>query len=138
MLSSALPTPTGSLSDLKLHTSPSPSPQACTLVTWIGALILGITPQLLLAIPNTPSAIAIRRIVYLNMLAGEVVLMVLIAWQAFMYEEAVLGMSRKALGFSFVNFGFLGAWRVWVFVCRPSWFGEAGFVDETELRKKGE
>jgi hypothetical protein len=140
LLSSAIPTPTTLLTELNpLHTHPVPSPQAQTLVTWIGALIIGITPQLLLAIPNTPSAIAIRRIVYLNMLAGEVALMVLIAWQAVMYDEMVLGMSRQALGFSFANYAFLMLWRVWVFVFKPQWFGDVKFVnDSTAVRKKDE
>jgi hypothetical protein len=119
----------------------APSPQANTLVTWVGAMIFGLTTQLLLALPETPSTVAIRPTVYITMLAGKVALIAVMLWQAFVADTSSVGLTKKALGFCIANLSFWMVWRVWVLVFRPNWFGEVKFADvaisrETERKKE--
>jgi hypothetical protein len=137
MLYNALPS---SLVDSSIFhpATASPSPQAATLVTWIGAIIIGLTPQLLLTLPEKPQAIASRQLVYVTLLAGEVALIVVIVWQAVMFDERTTGMSKKAMGFCLLNFVSLAFWRIFVLICRPNWFGdmhfEAGKLNERKIK----
>jgi hypothetical protein len=104
----------------------SPSPQARTLLTWLGAMVVGLTPQLILALPETPRAIASREMVYVTLLAGEAVLVAVMGWQGLVKGENETGVSGKALAICIANLAPLMAWRVYILGWKRSWFGESG------------
>lgn len=103
----------------------SPSPQAVTLLRWLGALTLGLTPQLLLGLSESPQAVASRRMVYVTLGAGEVALVCTMLWQAIAGNEAAVGITNRALIGSASSLGVICAWRVLVLVYKPGWFGDA-------------
>lgn len=72
------------------------TPTATALIQWLGALVLGLTQQLFLAIPNTRGAVESRPMVYYTLGAGELALIPLFVWQALGPEDAS-GITRRAL-----------------------------------------
>ena len=79
-----------------------------SICLWIGTIILAFTTQIILAIPNTRSAIESRRLVYWTLLAGECFLVSLFLYQA--YWSAEFGPNRKLL---VVNTTFFVGHMVW-------------------------
>jgi hypothetical protein len=73
------------------------TPAAGALLQWIGALTVGLTPQLFLAWPNTRGALESRRMVYYTLGAGEVALVGLFLWQGFKDGRVEMGLSNKGL-----------------------------------------
>jgi len=113
--------------------SPLPSIElnetAILLARAVGACILGLTPQLLLAYPNTKDAVGKRKIVYWTLGMGEAGLIPLLIWEAFRASDEhkaagvwAGGFSRKAALMSAANLIPLVLWRVYVFMVKPEWF----------------
>ena len=95
----------------------------------LGVLILGLTPPLLIAYPNTKDAAGARRIVYWTLGIGEGGLIPLLLWEAFRAsdekkatENGTGGWSRKAALMGVASLLPLLLWRVYVFTVKPSWF----------------
>ncbi|KAA6410610.1 MAG: hypothetical protein FRX48_06032 [Lasallia pustulata] len=78
-----------------LTSSGTAPPSTTQLTQWLGALILALTPQLLLALPNTKTAIESRATVYVTLGPGEAMLISIMLWQAWAGEEG--GLSARAL-----------------------------------------
>lgn len=111
----------------------APTAMSKTLLHWTAGLVLGLTPQLLLALPDTPRAMASRWMVYTTLLSGEVALVGLMAWQGVMKDESAVGMSNTALWLCGLNLGIISVWRVYAMVAHPEWFEGAGL--EANVRK---
>lgn len=107
------------------------SPATAQLLQWLGALTLGLTPQLLLALQNTKTAIESRATVYVTLGAGEAMLIPVMLWQAGVGDEG--GFTGKALvraaGVLLVPL----VWRVYVLGWRPELLGR--YVEGGEGRK---
>lgn len=113
--------------------SPLPSIElndsAILLARAVGVCILGLTPQLLLAYPNTKDAVGKRKIVYWTLGAGEAGLIPLLLWEAFRASDQQKaagvwagGFSRQAALMCAANLVPLVLWRVYVFTVKPHWF----------------
>ena len=104
--------------------SPNPSPASIQLLQYLAAIVYGLTPQLLLALPNQKGARDKRWTAYMTLGAGEGALIAVMLWQALRGEEVEGGLTRRALG------GCVGAlmpfmvWRGWVLGVRPEVLGE--------------
>lgn len=124
-----------SLSSPPFCSASNPNPTAVSatsiqLLRWLAALVYGLTPQLLLALPNQKGARDKRWTVYVTLGAGEGALMVVMLWQAVMRKEGEGegegGLTRRAL------LGCLGGlmpfmvWRIWVLGVRPGMLAENG------------
>lgn len=120
---------------------------AATLLQWIGALFIGMTPQLFLALPNSKQAIESRRTVYWTLGAGEATLVPLLLWQAAKSAAAsgeVLekvgakvglggqGFSTKVLLGAAVMLGTPLLGRAYVLFWRPELFGRYKEVGKRE------
>jgi hypothetical protein len=69
-----------------------------SMMQWLGAITLGLTPQLFLAIPNTRGAMESRRMAYYTLGAGELALIPVFLWQALGPNAGSgLGFTPKAL-----------------------------------------
>jgi len=108
----------------------SVDPTAVTLLQWLATLVIGLTPQLLLTLPNTPRTIASRPVVYITLLSGEACLVLVILWQALAKGEAESGMTMKALMICAGQLAILVPWRVYVLFVRPEWFGNMVIADK--------
>lgn len=99
--------------------STTPDPASAHLVQWLAALVYGLTPPLLLAVPDQKDIRGKRWIAYVTLGAGEASLMAVMLWQAFMGKADGGGFTKKAL------LGCVGGlmpfmlWRVWVLFARP-------------------
>ena len=89
---------------------------------WLGALFLGLTPQLFLAILNTRGAIESRPMVYYTLGAGDLVIVPLFMWQAW-GAEGGSGITRKALGFAMGTLMSPLLFRAYVLFVKPSLLG---------------
>jgi len=94
------------------------TPTATNFIQWIGGLTLALTPQLLLAIPNTRGSIESRRSAYTTLLAGEAAIIPLI-----MLHGSNTQMTSNSLTASVVVLGLTSLWRLYMFFVRPDWFG---------------
>lgn len=112
--------------------SPLPSIElnetAVLLARCVGILIMGLTPQLMLAYPSTKDAAEKRKIVYWTLGMGEAGLIPLLIWEAFRasdeHKAAGLwagGFSRKAALMCAANLIPLVLWRVYVLAVKPQW-----------------
>ena len=121
------------------NTTP-PSTAAVSMTQWLGALTLGLTPELLLSRRTTRAAFESRPMVYVTLLAGEGFLVPLMLWQAVGNDGGGNG-SSSASGFTTMGLitasGVLAStavWRLLVLFGRPDWFG--GYVEEMKEEKK--
>ncbi|KAF2239967.1 hypothetical protein EV356DRAFT_511271 [Viridothelium virens] len=115
--------PTSTLASLIAHPHITTTSTA-SLAQWLGALVLGLVPPLLQAVPNGPGQVARRRWVYGAFAWVELVLIAVWAWQVGAVGERRSGletgkMLSTALGPVAVTLG----WRVWVLGWRGEWFG---------------
>ncbi|KAL9085043.1 MAG: hypothetical protein Q9165_007784 [Trypethelium subeluteriae] len=115
--------PTPTIASLIAHPHITTTSTA-SLAQWLGALILGLVPALLQAVPQGPGQVARRRWVYAAFAWVEVVLIAVWAWQVVRVGERRSGletgkMLSAALGPVAVTLG----WRVWVLGWRAEWFG---------------
>ena len=98
------------------------------LARCLAALILALTPQLLLALPNTHGCVERRRLVYLTLGVGEAALIPLFLAEAFRATDAEKvmgsgGFSQKATLNSVASLAPLLLWRIYVSIWKPQWFG---------------
>ncbi|KAL8708954.1 MAG: hypothetical protein Q9220_006286 [cf. Caloplaca sp. 1 TL-2023] len=86
------------LAALTTTTSTPPSSTTIVLFQWLAVLVFGLTPQLLLGIPNSKTAVEKRRMSYITLGACEVALILMMVWQIVDgKEEEEGGLTRKAL-----------------------------------------
>lgn len=116
----------------KFSSSPAELNQTTLLVArCAGVLILALTPQLLLALPDSQDCVGKRRLVYWGLGLGEAGLIPLFLWEAFRASDRAKlewqgGLTRRA---ALLCVGILTpplAWRVFVFGWREHWFGPGG------------
>ncbi|KAF6229965.1 hypothetical protein HO133_004303 [Letharia lupina] len=96
-----------------------------------GVLILALTPQLLLALPDSKDCVGKRKQVYWTLGLGEFGLIPLFLWEAFRASDQDKldwrgGLTKRA---ALLCAGMLIpplAWRVFVFGWREHWFGPEG------------
>ena len=110
------------------------------LARGLGMLILSLTPQLLLAYPNGKACKEKRRLVYCTLGSGEVALIPLLLAEAYRAgdESKAAGVWAGGLSRSFclmaaANLLPILAWRIFVFVFKPDWFGDT--ADLIEVKK---
>jgi hypothetical protein len=112
------------------------TPALISMVQWLGALILGLTPQLFLSIPNTRQAIESRRLVYLTLGAGELGLAAVILWQVYgsglEAEHVGEQLSNKTLVRIAQQMILMLGLRLYVLYCRPSLLGKYREVAKDE------
>lgn len=103
--------------------------QSTTLIArCLGVLILALTPQLLLALPDSKDCVGKRKLVYWTLGVGEGGLIPLFLWEAFRERgpEELGGFTTRA---ALVCAGMMVpplAWRVFVFRWRDHWFRPGG------------
>ncbi|KAL8661215.1 MAG: hypothetical protein Q9202_005817 [Teloschistes flavicans] len=102
------------------------SPTAIQLLRWLAALVYGLTPQLLLALPSSRSARDKRWLAYVTLGAGEGVLIVMMLWQALLRESGDGALTRRALLGCVVGLTPFMVWRVYVLGVRPGMLAESG------------
>ena len=96
-----------------------------------GVLIFALTPQLLLALPDSKDCVGKRKLVYWTLGFGEAGLIPLFLWEAFRDSnrrgfERRGGLTQRA---ALLCAGMLIpplAWRVFVFGWKEHWFGPRG------------
>lgn len=106
----------------------------------LGAMVLALTPQLLLAYPNSKDCAAKRKIAYVTLGAGEAALVPLLLWEAFRASDQSKaagvwagGLGRNTCLVSAANLLPPLAWRIYVFLVKPQWFGD--MEDEASKKK---
>lgn len=148
--------PTTFLSFLAADPSHNVTPAVTALFQWFGALTLGLTPQLLLALPNTEGALLSRPTVYWTLLAGEAGLVPLMAWQMRcagavtalgVVAQKTLnqdsnglgvgaslsnGLSRNGLLGSAAILAATSVWRLWVLLVKPEWMGRYDSIQKKQ------
>ncbi len=109
----------------------------------LGAMVLALTPQLLLAYPNSKNCVAQRKIAYVTLGAGEAALVPLLLWEAFRASDQSKaagvwagGLSKRACLVSAANLVPVLAWRIYVFGVKPHWFGDTEAVMEKTKKRE--
>ena len=102
------------------------------LLQWLGCLVFGLTPQLVLGLANTRSAIESRPMVYLTLLAGEGFLIPMFFWQA--VSAGSSGITPRALMVCTSTLVGPVLWRLWVLLVRPEWLGR--WMKEGDAKKE--
>lgn len=100
-----------------------------TLVARCAAmLIVALTPQLLLALPDSRDCVGKRKLVYWTLGVGEAGLIALFLWEAFREgaKEEIGGFTKSASLVCAGNLVPFLAWRVFVFGWKGHWFGPQG------------
>jgi len=100
-----------------LPTSARITPVATCLIQWLAALVLGLTPQLLIAIPE--SGKNGRPMVYYTLGAGEAFAILVMAWQT----GTQSGLSPTSLWIACGVMGLALLWRLFVIIFKFEWFG---------------
>ena len=101
----------------------------------LGAFIFALTPQLLLAYPNSRDKEGKRMLAYWTLGAGEGALIPLLLWEALRETNQSKVGAGDIGGFS-RNFCLSGVasllpvltWRLYVFQFKPHWFGDTAEV----------
>jgi len=114
--------PTSILSMANAHPT-SPSPISASMLQWLAALILGLTPQLILGMRRTPQAILSRRMVYITLLAGEGALVAVMGVQG-LFGGQITGLKKETLQLCAGTLILTAVWRVLVLWIKPEWLGE--------------
>lgn len=109
----------------------------------LGTMVLALTPQLLLAYPNSKDCAAKRKIAYVTLGAGEAALVPLLLWEAFRASDQSKaagvwagGLGRRACLVAALNLLPPLAWRIYVFWMKPHCFGDTDDVTEKASKKK--
>lgn len=108
------------------------------LARCIGAFIFGLTPQLLLAYPNSEDCEAKRRIVYWNLGFGEAGLIPLFLWEAFRASDEAKRASCLSKKMAVISASILTvvlAWRVLVIGWRPQLLAEGKWESKGRKQK---
>ncbi|KAH7063044.1 hypothetical protein B0J12DRAFT_157137 [Macrophomina phaseolina] len=104
----------------------APSAEAAALARAYAVIVLGITAGMLLSVPSRAGAVEWRRMFYATSAATEIMYVPLLAWQAWGAGQGVAGTGcdpGKLVRLWALPMGVLLAWRAWVFVVKPGWFG---------------
>ncbi|PSN68400.1 hypothetical protein BS50DRAFT_451390, partial [Corynespora cassiicola Philippines] len=101
------------------------TPATCSIAQWFGVATITATIPMLLAIPNKPGAVELRRLSYHMYTVYEALTIPVVFWQAWVAGEAGSGMNVDKLVW---NFGlpmipFIG-FRLYVLLVRPDWMGK--------------
>ena len=98
------------------------------IVRSAGVLILALTPQLLLALPDSKDCVGKRKQVYITLGCGEGGLIALFLWEAFRArsQEELGGLTKTAALLSAAMLFPPLVWRVFVFRWKEHWFGPQG------------
>lgn len=104
---------------------------SASLLQWLGALVLGLTPPLVLALPEGRGQVQRRKWVYQVLGFGKAGLVPVLVWQA-VGEGKGSGLERWVLGVAALFLGSLIGWRVWVLGWREEWFGSENGEEERE------
>ena len=101
---------------------------ATLLVRSAGILILALTPQLLLALPESKDCVGKRKQVYITLGTGEGGLIALFLWEAFRQrsQEELGGLTKTAALLSAAMLFPPLVWRVFVFRWKEHWFRPEG------------
>lgn len=109
----------------------------------LGAIIFALTPQLLLAYPNTKDCVAKRKIAYVTLGAGEAALVPLLLWEAFRASDEVKavaggagGLGRSVCLMASACLVPILVWRVYLFGVKPHLFGDTEDVREKVQKKE--
>ena len=98
------------------------------IVRCAGVLIFSLTPQLLLAIPDSKDCAGKRKQAYLTLGCGEGGLIALFLWEAFRERspDELGGLTRTAALLCVGMLFPLWAWRVFVYRWKEHWFSPEG------------
>lgn len=103
------------------------TPLSLLLTQIVGVLSLVFGALCILALPNTPHAIASRQPLYVVLGLGELAVLVLLAWHLAFYDEALEASQRPAtregLWKGVQQMGPMIVWRAFVVFFKPGWFG---------------
>lgn len=103
------------------------TPPALLLTQVVGVLSLVFGGLCILAVPNTPHAIASRQPLYLVLGLGELGVLVLLAWHLAFYDDKLEASKRPAtrqgLWKGIQQMGPMIVWRAFVVFFQPRWFG---------------
>lgn len=94
------------------------TPAACSLVQWCGCIVAGLTVPLILGVPHTPDAPAIRKVTYQMYAAAELALGTAMGMQ---YLDGDSGLKSEALWSSMTTMAALVAVRMYFLVVNPSY-----------------
>ena len=97
-----------------------------------GVLILALTPQLLLALPESKDCVGKRKQVYITLGCAEGGLIALFLWEAFRQrsQEELGGLTKVAALLSAAMLFPPLVWRVFVFRWKEHWFRPEGALGE--------
>ncbi|KAM5353119.1 hypothetical protein ACJ41O_000255 [Fusarium nematophilum] len=113
-----------SLESMFLSDGQSATPQAASVFQLFGLNLLAMTAPMVLALPNKPGAIELRRLSYQMIATFEAAAVPLTIWQAWVGEEGS-GFNPDKLTWGFVvPMGVLGAFRAFVLYVKPEWMGK--------------
>lgn len=103
---------------------------AIQLLQWLGAMVFTLNVPLLLSIPEKDIKAdgARRRLAYQTLLAGELLLIPIMAMQAL--SSAKSGFTPKALFIAISNLMPFVVFRTYALYSKPKWFGDAHIIDE--------
>ncbi|KAL8636528.1 MAG: hypothetical protein Q9228_006088 [Teloschistes exilis] len=104
----------------------SVSPTTIQLLRWLAALVYGLTPQLLLALPSSRGARDKRWIVYITLGAGEGALIVMMLLQALLRQKGEGGLTRRALLGCVAGLTPFMVWRIYALGGRPEMLADSG------------
>lgn len=94
------------------------TPAACALVQWFGCAVTGITVPLILSVPHTPEAPALRKLTYKFFAATELALGTAFTVQ---YLNGDSGLKPEALWTSMTSMAAFLAIRVYFLVLKPNY-----------------
>ncbi|KAH7239421.1 hypothetical protein BKA59DRAFT_277032 [Fusarium tricinctum] len=99
--------------------------QTASLSQQFGPSILAMTVPMMLALPNKPGAIELRRISYQILSAYEILAVPITLWQAWVAGEAGSGLNfNKVIWGLTVPMGVALGFRAWVLFLKPEWMGK--------------
>lgn len=101
------------------------TPAACSVAQWFGVATISNTIPMLLAIPNKPGAIELRRLSYHMYTVYEAVAMPVVFWQMWVAGEAGSGMNVDKLlwKFGLPMIPFI-SFRLYSLLVKPEWMGK--------------
>jgi hypothetical protein len=94
------------------------TPAACALVQWCGCIVAGLTVPLILAVPHSTDAPAIRKATYQMYAAAEMALATAMGMQ---YLRGNSGLKTEALWSSMTTMAALVVMRAYFLVVKPSY-----------------
>ncbi|POS68498.1 hypothetical protein DHEL01_v213108 [Diaporthe helianthi] len=101
-----------------------PSPEALSLVQYLGAFTLALNAGLWLGLPHRPGAVETRRAAWSMLVGLEVVYVAVVLWQIFVGGETATGVIReKAIRISVIPMSTACLLRLWAMIWKPQSLG---------------